>query len=127
MNPDHKTTFTCPCCGHRTLESFPGSYEICPVCFWEDDPVQLLDPNYRGGANGPSLRECQANYRRFGACEERHVQHVRALGDGDELDPEWCPATERTVDEPRRPKDISDADYERLETLAFLQRARTTD
>ena len=27
----------CPCCGSRTLEKLaPGTYQICPVCFWED-------------------------------------------------------------------------------------------
>jgi hypothetical protein len=29
----------------------PGSYEICPVCFWDDDLVQLRWPTYAGGAN----------------------------------------------------------------------------
>lgn len=55
----------------------PRSFEICPVCFCEDDPVQLLDPTYRGRANGPSLMECQANYGRSGASEERMLAHVR--------------------------------------------------
>ncbi len=26
----------CPCCGLRTLEEM-GAYDICPVCWWEDD------------------------------------------------------------------------------------------
>lgn len=29
----------------------PGSYEICPVCFWEDDRVQFRWPAMSGGAN----------------------------------------------------------------------------
>ncbi|MFI5753623.1 CPCC family cysteine-rich protein [Streptomyces sp. NPDC051569] len=29
-------SYPCPCCGHRVLDAMPGSYEICPVCFWED-------------------------------------------------------------------------------------------
>lgn len=43
----------CPCCGNLTFDAddvFPGSFEICPVCYWEDDDVQFLDPEYRGGA-----------------------------------------------------------------------------
>lgn len=32
--------YTCPCCGYKTLEEeVRGSYEICPICFWEDDSV----------------------------------------------------------------------------------------
>jgi hypothetical protein len=37
----------------------PGTYEICEVCDWEDDPVQLRFPNMRGGANKISLVESQ--------------------------------------------------------------------
>ncbi|MFF1900798.1 CPCC family cysteine-rich protein [Streptomyces sp. NPDC058206] len=37
-------TFPCVCCGHLTLGEPPGSYEICSVCFWEDDRVQLRWP-----------------------------------------------------------------------------------
>lgn len=37
--------FVCPCCGHRTLtEKPPGTYNICQVCFWEDDPIQFKIP-----------------------------------------------------------------------------------
>jgi len=59
-----KTLFKhpCPCCGYRTLElQPPGTYEICDICFWEDDGVQYDDPDYKGGANTESLNE----YRRL--------------------------------------------------------------
>jgi hypothetical protein len=50
--------FPCPCCRFFTLdEQPPGTYEICAICGWEDDPVQFEDPDYRGGANRPSLNE----------------------------------------------------------------------
>ena len=41
-----------------------GTYRICPVCRWQDDPVQARNPDYSGGANEESLREARANYRR---------------------------------------------------------------
>lgn len=29
--------YPCDCCGYKTKnEEKRGSYEICPVCFWED-------------------------------------------------------------------------------------------
>jgi len=68
----------CPCCGYRTLyDPNPGSYEICPVCFWEDDQVQSADPDYRGGANNPSLSEARKNFTAFGACDKTAIPHVR--------------------------------------------------
>ena len=54
-------SFACPCCRFFTLdEQPPGTYAICEVCGWEDDPVQFTDPDYRGGANEPSLNEQRA-------------------------------------------------------------------
>lgn len=68
----------CSCCGCRTLADLsPGSYEICPVCFWEDDLVQSEDPAFSGGANRVSLNEARSNYLSFGACERASVKHVR--------------------------------------------------
>ena len=48
----------CPCCGGFRFSGV-NSYEICPVCGWEDDRVQESDPNYRGGANACSLNEAR--------------------------------------------------------------------
>ena len=61
----------CPCCGHLVFDESPGSYDICPVCFWEDDIVQLRWPDWAGGANKPSLLDGQANYQHIDGCEQR--------------------------------------------------------
>lgn len=68
----------CPCCGCYTYDGKPGgSFSACPVCFWEDDPVQLEDETYKGGANEVCLAEARENYKKFGACEERFAGNVR--------------------------------------------------
>jgi hypothetical protein len=60
--------FPCPCCGYRTMsEQPPGTFEICPVCYWEDDNVQFDDPTLEGGANEESLDQARANFARLGA------------------------------------------------------------
>jgi rubrerythrin len=33
--------YPCPGCGYLVFDEPPGSYEICPICFWEDDLAQL--------------------------------------------------------------------------------------
>lgn len=55
-----KHRLACPACGFETKEGQYGSFEICSICCWEDDPVQLADPWYAGGANSESLIEAQA-------------------------------------------------------------------
>ena len=69
----------CPCCGYYTIDLDQGypCYDICPVCFWEDDPIQRKDETYGGGANKVSLIEARKNYQKFGACEAAMLQYVR--------------------------------------------------
>lgn len=53
MSEATRARFPCPCCGHLVFKDAPGSDEICPVCFWQDDIVQLRWPDFGGGgANG---------------------------------------------------------------------------
>jgi hypothetical protein len=68
----------CPCCGYKTLSHRAG-FEICPVCYWEDDGQDDDDAaEVRGGPNaGLSLVEARANFRAFGACESAMRSHVR--------------------------------------------------
>jgi hypothetical protein len=64
---------------HKTL-SERAAWEICEVCFWEDDGQDEADiDKCRGGPNGSlSLREARTNYLRFGACEASMIKNVRA-------------------------------------------------
>ncbi|MGY2134888.1 CPCC family cysteine-rich protein [Hymenobacter sp. HD11105] len=74
-----------PCCANYTFPEPPtGHYDICPVCFWEDDPIQGDDPAYEGGANHVSLHQARLNYRDLGACEPR-LQHLVRRPTADEL------------------------------------------
>ncbi len=70
--------FPCLCCGYATLSSEPpGTFEICPVCFWEDDHVQAANPKLAGGANEPSLEEARRNFQTFGASSREFIMRVR--------------------------------------------------
>lgn len=71
--------YRCPCC-HRLTLGERGGFEICSVCFWEDDGQDDHDADVvRGGPNGAlSLTKARENYLRIGACEERALAHVRA-------------------------------------------------
>ncbi|MFF3201014.1 CPCC family cysteine-rich protein [Streptomyces sp. NPDC002962] len=69
----------CPCCGFLTLDQRAG-FEICPVCFWEDDGQDDDDADrVRGGPNGRlSLTEARRNFRVLGASDGRRAKFVRA-------------------------------------------------
>ncbi len=65
--------YKCPCCGMKTLsQKAGGTYEICRVCNWEDDPVQFRDWDFAGGANAMSLRQARVNYRAY-----RKIEGIR--------------------------------------------------
>ena len=81
--------YPCPCCGYLTFDESPGSFAICPICFWEDDVVQLVYPRMTGGANHISLCEAQQNFVRFGACEQRFCANVRKPKPGECRDSGW--------------------------------------
>jgi hypothetical protein len=83
--------YPCPCCGYLVFEEPTGSYDICPICFWEDDDAQLRFPHEGGGANHVSLVEAQRNVAELGACEAEFVEYVRPLTSDDKRDPSWRP------------------------------------
>ena len=114
--------YPCPCCGHMSFSEPPGSYDICPICYWEDDVVQLRWVLRGGGANKPSLVESQQNYAKHGAMEERFVKNVRQPRAGDERDPEWRPVdTERD-----RPQERDDPPWVKDYTVYYYWRSPAT-
>jgi len=89
----------CPICGEYEFECV-GDYDICNVCFWENDGIQYDDPDYSGGANRLSQNEYKLRWQKieqivppliekFGItkvktlCEERYgglivpIQHIQ--------------------------------------------------
>ncbi len=81
--------YTCPCCGYKTLTEPIGSYDICPICFWEDDSIQFENPFMSSGANHVSLYEGQRNFEDFESCEKEMLQHTRKPKSIDVLDNKW--------------------------------------
>lgn len=65
----------CPACDYFTL-STRGEYDICPICFWEDDGLDLDKIDQVSGPNHLTLREARHNFRSIGACRQDMLPHV---------------------------------------------------
>ncbi len=70
------------------LNEPPGSHDICSICFWEDDNIQLRWPDYAGGANALSLVESQRNYGQVSAADARLAGIARGTA-ADEAGRRW--------------------------------------
>ncbi|MEH2138375.1 DUF6714 family protein [Nostoc sp.] len=83
--------YPCPCCGYKTLDTKPpGTYLLCPICFWEDDGETIDSYGCSWvGSNQVSLRQAQRNYIAFGACEPEWLDYVRSPRDNDLRDSNW--------------------------------------
>ena len=75
--------FQCPCCVSFTLDA-RHDWDICPVCFWEDDVLETDPLNPSPSNHGLTLAEARANFRLIGACEPAMLEHV-------------CPVPERAA------------------------------
>jgi hypothetical protein len=88
-NPAARELGYCPCCGYLTLpEGQPGSYEVCDICDWTDDPRQFLDAEHAGSANDVSLSEARKNFEEIGAATPEAVAATRDPGT-EKRDPNW--------------------------------------
>lgn len=70
--------YECPCCGYYTFDEKPNNtFQICPVCYWEDDGIQLNDFDYEGGANNMSLNQARRNFKTYGVIDLEFREQVR--------------------------------------------------
>lgn len=65
----------CPCCDYFSLHS-RGSYDICPVCYWEDDGHGLKQIDEVSPQNHITLRRARLNFQRCGAADPAAVSLV---------------------------------------------------
>jgi len=71
-----KKGYPCACCGLLTIsDPYPGTFEICPICYWEDDNVQFNNIDFEGGANGEG--RARQNFKKFGASSLKFLGKVR--------------------------------------------------
>ena len=78
MEVNRFNKYQCPCCGFYTLqEKANNTFQLCLVCYWEDDGVQFHDPDYDGGANEMSLNQARENFKKYGAVDQRFKTLVR--------------------------------------------------
>lgn len=77
-NYNTKQRHRCPCCGFYTLvgKREDIAWDICPVCFWEND-IFSGNPDEYSGANDMTLAKGRENYRRIGACDPKMLAYVR--------------------------------------------------
>jgi len=78
QSAERTKTYRCPCCDFKTLFGREG-FEICPVCFWEDDGQDTHDADsVRGGPNGVlSLSEARKNFKLHQASAPKFLKSVR--------------------------------------------------
>jgi hypothetical protein len=76
------------CCGYKTLtQEPPGTYEICPICFWEDS---VPDWSWQHAtSNQVGLIQAQRNFLAFGVCDRQWLDSVRRPTEEDERNPDW--------------------------------------
>ncbi len=74
--------YFCLCCGYETLyEKPPGTYLVCPICFWTDveqDSWTIFE-----------LRKAQLNYVHQGASDKKWLAQVRRPTKQDHRQPQW--------------------------------------
>lgn len=82
---------TCPCCGYPLLGE-RVAFEICPLCWWEDDGLDDDAEGYPGdldrhsGPNHTTLREAREYFERHFAHEVSGGRIIRGMNDPEAIE-----------------------------------------
>lgn len=83
------TRYACPCCGYKTFDRKDNVWDICQVCFWQNDTSL---PHQASGANhGMTLAQAQQHFISFGACDIAMLKNVRLPQKDEARDENWQP------------------------------------
>lgn len=77
VNGVSKELFTCFCCNYKTILE-RGNYQICKVCFWEDDGGN--DECKYSHVNHMTLKEAKDNFKIKGVILEKFLKFVDSEG-----------------------------------------------
>jgi hypothetical protein len=86
----------CPSCGFCVFpEREYGSFDICPICNWEDCAVQFGNPLDAGGPN----RESLVDYQRASIAHwPLTTTSIESMGDVFRRDSSWRPFTNDEIE-----------------------------
>jgi len=65
--------YKCPVCGNAVIEH---KFDICPICFWEYDPLDIKNPELVSNVNKLSLYKARANYTKYGVSSLKYVKKI---------------------------------------------------
>ncbi len=72
----------CPCCDYFTLER-RASFDVCFICYWEDDGQDLDEVDRVSDPNHITLRQARENFRDCGASDRAAVSLVATAAQRD--------------------------------------------
>ncbi len=109
-----KPNHPCPACGFLVFTALNEQSEICPICGWQNDVLDLQELYEPAGPNKVSLEQAQINFVRIGAKSATSLSSVRRPNDCDYRDPNWRPV-DKTKDKPK----AIDVNSEHFEDLYY--------
>ena len=87
------TKYTCPCCGYKTFNRADSRWDICEICFWQNDTDLPFEPS--GANQGMNLAQVQQNFISFGACDKPNLKNVRLPFPDEIKDDNWQPFSKK--------------------------------
>lgn len=91
----------CPACGYYMFSMMNDQGEICLICGWQNDLVDLEEMYRPMGPNHVSLEDAQKSFEKIGVIESRFVGKYGASTKKFIRDPKWRPL-DRSKDKPRK-------------------------